>query len=91
MLSRKGRGNWISVGRGGAIAAHRVVAAARTSSAPIKRLLDSAGTAQVLNLTYGEPRQTVLILDTGHLAVISQPLEMILAQLGEIDVWEEEP
>lgn len=77
--ARKGR--WLWVGRGGAIAAERVVALGRASSAPIKRLLEAAGPRLVLNLTYGEPRQTVLVLDTGHLAVISQPLEEVLTAL----------
>ena len=74
-------GRWISLGRGGAIAADRVIAVGRASSASIKRLLEAAGPSAVINLTYGEPRQTVLVMDTGHLAVISQPLEHILAQL----------
>ncbi len=78
-LQRTGR--WISLGRGGAIAADRVIAVGRASSASIKRLLEAAGPSAVINLTYGEPRQTVLVMDTGHLTVISHPLEQILSQL----------
>ncbi len=73
--------DWISLGRGGAIATQRVVAAARANSAPVKRLLAAAGPARILNLTYGDPRETVLLLDTGHLAIISQPLEVIVSLL----------
>ncbi len=73
--------NWIDLGRGGAIAAHRVIGAARANSAPVKRLLQAAGNARVINLTYGEPRETVLILEGGYLAVISLPLEAFLAKL----------
>ncbi len=80
-LSKSVSGRWIDLGRGGALAADRVVAAARAQSAPIKRLLEAAGPSHVLNLTYGEPRATVVLLDSGHLAVISLPLETFLAKL----------
>jgi regulator of extracellular matrix RemA (YlzA/DUF370 family) len=74
---------WITVGRGGAFAADRVIAVGRASSASIKRLLEAAGPAAVVNLTYGDPRQTVLVMDTGHLVVVSQPLEQILDLLTD--------
>lgn len=70
-----------SVGRGGAISADRVVAVARASSAPIKRLLEAAGPALVLNLTYGEPRQAVILLESGHLAVVNLSVEEVLRRL----------
>ncbi len=70
-----------SVGRGGAIAADRVIAVARASSAPIKRLLEAAGPGLVLNLTYGEPRQAVILLESGHLAVVNLSVEEVLRRL----------
>jgi regulator of extracellular matrix RemA (YlzA/DUF370 family) len=70
-------GRWIDVGRGGLIAADRVVAVGRAGSAPIKRLLAAAGPKLVINLTYGEPRQTVLVLESGHLVVVSQPITTV--------------
>ena len=75
---------FLNVGRGGTIEAQRVVAIARASSAPIKRLLEAAGPAQVLNLTYGEPRQSVVVLDTGHLAVVSLSVETLVLRLEQL-------
>jgi regulator of extracellular matrix RemA (YlzA/DUF370 family) len=80
VLNEHGQG-WIEVGRGGAIAASRVVAVAQANSAPVKRLLQAAGPARVLNLTYGDPRETVLILDSGHLAITSIPMNALLNRL----------
>lgn len=77
---------WIAVGYGGLLDAERIVAAVRARSAPVKRLLDAAGPDQVINLTYGYPRRCVVLLDTGHLAVITLALEDLLQLL---DVEEE--
>lgn len=72
---------WIEVGRGGAIAAARVLAVARANSAPVKRLLQAAGPGRVLNLTYGDPRETVLILDNGYLVVTGVSMDALLQRL----------
>lgn len=64
----------IILGRGGAVDAHRVVAVAPFKSKPIKRLLDAAGTGKVLNLTYGYPRESVILLDNGFLIISSRML-----------------
>lgn len=76
--------NLIAVGRGGAVDADRIVAVARISSAPIKRLLKAAGQARVIDLTYGEPSQTVLVLDNGCLAVVSLPPEAFV-QMTDVE------
>ncbi len=65
----------IILGRGGAIDADRVVAVAPFKSKPIKRLLDAVGPARVINLTYGYPRQSVVVLDNGYLAVTSRTMD----------------
>lgn len=74
----------IQLGRGGAIAPERVVAVARASSAPIKRLLEAAGPSRILSLTYGEPRQSVLLLDNGYLIVVSLTIEELLGKLPDV-------
>jgi regulator of extracellular matrix RemA (YlzA/DUF370 family) len=71
----------ILFGRGGAIAADRVIAVARASSAPVKRLIEAAGPSRVLSLTYGEPRQSVIMLDNGSLVVVSLSVEEVLDRL----------
>jgi regulator of extracellular matrix RemA (YlzA/DUF370 family) len=71
-------------GRGGAIAVDRVIAVARASSAPVKRLIEAAGPARVLSLTYGEPRQSVILLDNGCLVVVSLSIDEVLDRLQAV-------
>jgi regulator of extracellular matrix RemA (YlzA/DUF370 family) len=71
--------NWIQVGEGGVIDKRRVVAIGRVRSAPILRLLKSTDPTRILVLTYGYPRQSVLLLDNGYLAIVSTSLEDLLA------------
>ena len=71
----------MQLGHGGALDPTRIVAIARAKSAPVKRLLEAAGPGQVINLTYGYPRQSVVLLDNGYLAVISLTIEELLAKL----------
>ncbi len=78
---------WIVVGRGGILDAAHVVAIARARSAPVKRLLEAAGPARVINLTYGYPRQSVVLLDNGFLAVVTLSVEDLARHLQ----LEEEP
>lgn len=68
----------IILGRGGAIDADRVVAVAPFKSKPIKRLLNAVGPARVINLTYGYPRQSVVVLDNGYLAVTSRTMDELV-------------
>ncbi|NLF78341.1 MAG: DUF370 domain-containing protein [Chloroflexi bacterium] len=73
---------WIAVGYGGLLDAERVVAAVRARSAPVKRLLDAAGPDQIINLTYGYPRKSVVLLDTGHLALLPLAFDDLLRLLN---------
>jgi regulator of extracellular matrix RemA (YlzA/DUF370 family) len=69
------------LGRGGSIDADRVVAVASAKSAPIKRLLQAIGPERVLNLTYGYPRQAVILFDNGYLAVVSRTVDELARAL----------
>jgi regulator of extracellular matrix RemA (YlzA/DUF370 family) len=60
---------WIEIDGMGLIAADRVVAVGLAESAPIKRLLAQAPETKVVNLTGGHKRQTVVILDSGHVVI----------------------
>ncbi len=62
----------IILGRGGVLDANRVVAIAPFRSKPVKRLLEAAGPEKVLNLTYGYPRVSIVVLDNGFLAITSR-------------------
>ncbi len=70
--------DWIELGMGGAIDRRRIVAIGNPRSSHIRRLLTAAGPDKVLNLTYGYPREAVLVLDNGYLAVVSLTIEELL-------------
>ena len=75
----------IFLGRGGIINAERVVMVAAARSEPVKRLLASTPEERILNLTYGYPRESVILFENGYLAVISQTVEALA------EVLESEP
>ncbi len=79
----------VLLGRGGAVATGRVVAVAQARSAPVRRLLEAAGQARVLTLTYGEPRRAVLLLDNGFLAVVSLTPEELVEMLSRKEEGDE--
>lgn len=68
----------IILGRGGSVDADRVVAIAPFKSKPIKRLLDAVDSGKVLNLTYGYPRQSVILLENGFVVVTSRTVEELV-------------
>ncbi len=72
---------WIHLGPGGLIGRWQIVAVGRAKSAPVRRLLEAAGPGKVLNMTYGYPRQSVVLLDNGFLAVVSLTVEELLEHL----------
>jgi regulator of extracellular matrix RemA (YlzA/DUF370 family) len=72
---------FIPLGQGGWVARGRVLAIAHAQSAPIKRLMQALEPDRVLNLTYGYPRESVLLLDNGFLALVSVPMPELLALL----------
>jgi regulator of extracellular matrix RemA (YlzA/DUF370 family) len=78
-------GRWIVVGKGGVLAADRVVAVARADSAPIKRLVEAVGRDRVVNLTFGQPRRAVVVLDSGHVVVVGLTPADLLVRLLEIE------
>ncbi len=82
--SRRVPPGYLDLGRGGLITLDRIVAVARANSAPVKRLLEAAGPARVLNLTYGEPRQSVIVLDNGYLAVVTPTPETLMEMIDAI-------
>lgn len=71
----------ISLGRGGAVDMDRVIAIAPFKSKPIKRLLDAAGSGKVVNMTYGYPCHTVILLDGGYLVVTSLTMNELMRVL----------
>ena len=78
-------GRWVVVGKGGILAIDRVMAVARANSAPIRRLVEAVGRDRFVDLTFGQPRRAVVVLDSGHVAAVSLTPEMLLARFGEIE------
>jgi len=79
-------GRWIVVGKGGILAVDRVVAVARANSAPIRRLVEAVGRERVVDLTFGQPRQAVVVLDSGHVVAVSLTPEALLGRLRAAEV-----
>ena len=76
---------WIVVGKGGVLAADRVTAVARANSAPIKRLVEAVGRDRFVDLTFGQPRRAVAVLDSGHAVAVSLTPADLLVRLLEIE------
>lgn len=81
----------LPVGIGGALSPNRIIAIARANSAPIKRLLTITPEHRILNLTYGETRQSVAVLEDGYLALLSISTDTLIALLATPDVTQETP
>lgn len=79
-------GRWIVVGKGGILAIDRVVAVARANSAPIRRLVEAVGRERVVDLTFGQPRRAVVVLDSGHVVTVSLSPEALLSRFVEAEV-----
>ena len=60
-------------GQGGLVAADRVIAIGRWSSAPIRRAAGQAREeGRLIDLTYGRACKWVLFLDSGHVALATE-------------------
>lgn len=78
------------LGRGGAINMDRVIAVAHARSAPIRRLIEATDDSRLLNLTYGYPRRSVLILDDGILVISSRTPQELARALGMCEELKDE-
>ena len=72
---------WLAVADG-VIAVDRIVAVGRVDSAPLKRLLAATPPSQVLLLTGGRRKATVLFLDSGHIVITAVSLDDLKQRLG---------
>lgn len=72
--------NMITLGEGGSINPERVILVASMASAPVKRFVKHTDPANLVNLTYGYPRRSVVVFDTGVVAITSyEPERLALA------------
>lgn len=79
----------VSLGEGGAIDAAYIVLVTPFKSKPIRRLLAQTDPARVLNMTYGYPRESVLLLDNGFIVIASQKAVDLAAALDTHNIYEE--
>lgn len=78
-------GRWLTVGAGGVLAVDRIVAVAQARSAPIHRLAEAVGAKQMIDLTFGQSREAVVVLDSGHVVAVSLTPEELVERLEEVE------
>lgn len=74
---------WVTVGDGGILAVDRIVAIAQAKSAPIRRLAEAVGMERMVDLTFGQSREAVVVLDSGHIVAVSVNPEELVERLRE--------
>lgn len=78
-------GRWLVVGEGGVLAVDRIVTIAQARSAPIRRLAEAVGAKQMVDLTFGQSREAVVVLDSGHVVAVSLTPEELVERLEEVE------
>lgn len=67
--------NIILMGAGGSINPDRVLMIASLKSAPIKRLLKYVDPDKIINMTYGYPQRSLIIVDNGMIVITRYEVE----------------
>ena len=68
---------WITIPNQGLVCVDRIVAVGPASSAAMRRLLGATPLAHVIGLTGGRKRHSILVLDSGHVAITALEVEEI--------------
>jgi len=71
----------------GLVIVERIVAVGPAESAPMRRLLAALPLTKVINLTGGQRRQSVLILDSDHVVITPLSVAEVEAALTEPVDW----
>lgn len=71
----------IVLSHGGIIHTDHIALIASIHSEPIKRLVNKLPEESIFNLTYGYPRQAVIVLTNGYIAIVSQSVEELATQI----------
>jgi regulator of extracellular matrix RemA (YlzA/DUF370 family) len=74
--------NILILGRAGSINTQRVLAVANAQSAPILRMIDATDDAHVINMTYGNTRRSVIVLDGGYLVLSHRTVDALAKAMG---------
>ena len=76
----------INIGYGNYVSSERLLAVVSPDSAPIKRIVqDSREIGMLIDATYGQKTQAVLIMDTGHAVLSALPPDAVQARVEAID------
>lgn len=78
------------LGHGGSINMSRVIAIAPAKSDPVRRLVKETEPGKVLNLTYGYPRRSIIILDNGYVVLSSRTPDELARAVGLCEDLEDE-
>ncbi len=74
---------FVHVGFGGVLAANRIVAIVSPDSAPMRRLIQEAkGRHMAIDMTFGRKTKAVIILDSGHVAMVALGPETIVNRVN---------
>jgi regulator of extracellular matrix RemA (YlzA/DUF370 family) len=74
----------LHIGFGGVVAANRILAIISPDSAPIKRMVREASDGgRIIDMTYGRRTKSVIVLDTGHLALAALQPDTIVGRLRQ--------
>ena len=74
----------LHIGFGGVLAVNRVLAILSPESAPVKRMIHDASQRQlVVDMTYGRRTKSVIVLDTGHVALAALQPQTLMGRLSQ--------
>lgn len=73
--------HWIKVDAQGVIIAERVVAVSNADAAATKHLLNALPAGQIVGMTGGRKRASIVILDSGHAVITHLSIDEIVEQL----------
>jgi regulator of extracellular matrix RemA (YlzA/DUF370 family) len=65
---------WIAIGMAGFIQQSRIIGVSSVKTAPMRRLLQATPPAFIVVLTGGQRRQTIAVLDSGHVVITALTL-----------------
>lgn len=72
---------WMTFAEVGLVEMNRIVAVGRADSAPMQRLIQQTAADRIVMLTGGRRRQSVLVLDSGHLVITAVCINELLQRL----------
>ena len=76
---------WLELEQQGIVNAGRIVAVGGAQPAGMKRLLGAAPPEHIVDLTSGQRRQSLLVLDSGHVVITALSVEEVAGLLNCVE------